>query len=72
MVKLGVLPCGKVTCVHDRLSVPYSLLRSTRVAWVRAPSLGLYRPLAFVAWGSAWLVVLRHASGLRTQSPNRS
>jgi hypothetical protein len=34
----------------------------------RAPSFGLHRPLAFVAWGSAWLDVLSPASGLCTQA----
>jgi hypothetical protein len=52
MVKLSDLSCGKAMCARGRLVVMYSLLRTTRVAWARAPSCGLCRALAFVAWGS--------------------
>jgi hypothetical protein len=37
------------------------------VTWLSLlPSFGICRPLAFVAWGSVQLVVLRPASGLCT------
>jgi hypothetical protein len=65
MVKLGVLPWGNATHTRSRLVVSYSLWR---MAWAQVPSFGLWRPLAFVDWGSTWFVVLRPASGLRTQA----
>jgi hypothetical protein len=64
MVKLGVIPWGKATHVSGRLTVSYSLLRTTRVAWTQAPSYGVCRPLAFVACGSTWLMMLSR-SGCR-------
>jgi hypothetical protein len=68
MVKLGVLPRGKATRACGCLAVSYSLLWTTRAA--RGPNaIILAMPtLAFVAWGSMRLVVLRPASVLHTQA----
>jgi hypothetical protein len=51
---------------QGRLPVSYLLWRTARTAWSQVPSFKLCRLLTFVAWGLAWLVVLRPASGLHT------
>jgi hypothetical protein len=65
MVQMGVLPWGRATCARGHLVVLYSLLWTAWAAWAQAPSFGLGQPLAFVAWVSARLVVLRPGNSLR-------
>lgn len=68
MVKLGVVPRCKATRACGCLTVPYSLLWTTREA--RGPNtIILAMPtLAFVAWGSVRLIVLCPVSVLHTQA----
>jgi hypothetical protein len=73
MVKLGVLLYGKATRARGCWAVLYSLLRSrmAREAWAWTPSCGICWPLTFVAWGSAWLVLLCPVSDLCARAYSR-
>jgi hypothetical protein len=68
---------------RSTMGVKPHVLMGARVAWLSCilygrrcgqrgaqvpSSFGVCQPLAFVSWGSAWLIVLCPISGLRTQA----